>query len=222
MEKKIKRIIAKEGLIVLVIIAITRILTIPQYSYGQLHKDPDSFLISILSVLFIYSAIRFIIWAVRMFKGEKKVSDKSDAGENKELKQLHRLIGLSYGLLVVIILTLLHCGKIPLGWDRLFWYYSCALLGLAIRAGIHYGVFVPELERDKKVTIAVEKRRIVLAYMHYVVALLAFCSLIYVASYELAEKLDLVFFGWLSLTFFFYSGIAVSDVVLPYFRKKNE
>lgn len=64
--KKIKRIIAREGLIVLGIIVITRIFIIREMGY-----EDDRFLRLVTLFLFIYGAIRFIIWAIKTLKEKK-------------------------------------------------------------------------------------------------------------------------------------------------------
>ena len=65
-KQKIKRIIAREGLIVLGIIVITRIYIIREMGY-----EDDRFLHLVALFLFIYGAIRFIIWAVKTLKEQK-------------------------------------------------------------------------------------------------------------------------------------------------------
>lgn len=66
MDKKIKRTIAKEGLIVLGIIIIVRVFIIREMGY-----EDDRFLRFAISFLSAYGAIRFAIWAIKTIQEKK-------------------------------------------------------------------------------------------------------------------------------------------------------
>lgn len=65
MEKKLQKIIAKEGLIVLGIIVITKIGATLYFTISETQNHSSSF---ILSALFIYGTIRFTIWAIKVLE----------------------------------------------------------------------------------------------------------------------------------------------------------
>ena len=128
--------------------------------------------------------------------------------EGIKSRDLKRIIGLFYFLIVVIIywLNLNNSNK---DFHRLLVCFNASFFGLGTRAYVYYGLFK---EDETKSLTKEERNNCIFSYIYYAGVALAVTSFIYLVSYDNFQKMSVMTFNFISLSLFFYTGFAIDEV----------